>query len=67
MRIKFKEGHTWHHGDSRVVKRFLWWPVLLDRELRWLETAYIVQRYSRVGYWYNKRFATQEEIANWEE
>ena len=35
--LKYKIGH------SRVICKFLWWPVCIEEEWRWLETAYIMQ------------------------
>jgi hypothetical protein len=32
-------------GETRVIKKFLWLPVTLDDETRWLETAEIKQVY----------------------
>ena len=32
-------------GQHRVIHRFLWWPVTIGNETRWLEFAEIEQRY----------------------
>ena len=47
MRIKIenKEKPEYTKGDTRVVKRFLLFPLRIDNEIRWLETARIVQEY----------------------
>lgn len=42
MRKKFKVPN-W--GDERIVEKFLWFPAIIDHELRWLETAKIKQIY----------------------
>jgi hypothetical protein len=34
-------------GDTRVVQKYLWWPVRLGREIRWLERASVRQVYER--------------------
>lgn len=34
-------------GDIRIIKRFLFFPMYLDSETRWLEVAYIAQIYRR--------------------
>ena len=66
--MRFKLTRVVAAGATQIVKWFLWFPVSLPygeyKEFRWLETAHIVQVYGGT-YWYNKRFATQEEIANW--
>lgn len=33
------------YGDKRVVRKFLWFPKSLLNETRWLEFAYIEERY----------------------
>lgn len=38
MRYIFR---TPKHGDTKVEKKFLFFPVIIDEELRWLETATI--------------------------
>ena len=38
MRYIFK---TPNHGDTKVKKEFLFFPVIIGEELRWLETATI--------------------------
>ena len=40
--LKYKVGNT------RVIKKFLWFPKLLDEELRWLEWANIKQTFSEI-------------------
>lgn len=34
-----------HEGDWRFVSRFLWLPLTLNGEMRWLERATIAQRF----------------------
>jgi len=36
------------YGDTRTVRRFLWWPVVVNDELRWLEWAILKQKYLEV-------------------
>jgi len=47
-------------GDTREIRRFLWLPLNLEDETRWLEYAVIVQKYGTyygpisgvpMGYW----------------
>jgi hypothetical protein len=42
-------------GEERTCERFLWWPLTLDGETRWLEWADVVERYD-LG-WTPVRFA----------
>ena len=56
-------------GDTRVVKRFAWFPVTIGAETRWLETVYICQRYGWSNYrlieyqyqWVNQYFVERDE------
>lgn len=32
-------------GSLRIKKRFLWFPVKINNETRWLETTLIIERY----------------------
>ncbi len=45
---------------NRVVTRFLWWPMYLQYEFRWLRTVRIEQVFVRCGYadyyWADVRF-----------
>lgn len=47
------------HGEVRIIKKFAVFPIKICREIRWLETVTIAQRY---GYdwtgecWYNMHF-----------
>ncbi len=34
-------------GDERIIRKFLWWPMCLDGQTRWLERAYIRQVFER--------------------
>lgn len=34
------------HGNIRFIKRFLWLPLTIQRETRWLEFVKIRQRYN---------------------
>jgi len=33
------------NGDKRTVRKFLWFPLVLDGETRWLEFAWVIQEY----------------------
>ena len=48
-------------GEKRVVREFLWLPLTLNYETRWLETASINQKldYDILGtpFWRNKSWA----------
>ena len=44
MRFYFEKKKEKKKGDTRVIKRFLLFPKMINRELRWLETAKIFQR-----------------------
>lgn len=62
MRWKKK---VYKYGDYRIKKKFLFLPLSLGDESRWLETAEIVQKYSDdVLYftcWYNIAFYDQND------
>ena len=45
MRI---ENRRPEEGDVRLVTKFLWFPLCIDGQLRWFETATIIYVY---GYW----------------
>jgi hypothetical protein len=40
-------------GDTRTLRRFLWLPLEIDHEVRWLEVASWTQRYCTIvgGTW----------------
>lgn len=42
------------NGAHRVVDRFLWWPLRLGDETRWLEYAPIVQLFGRTQSYWNR-------------
>lgn len=53
-------------GQRRTVKRFLWFPLNLKTEWRWLETAIIKQQYTsnrmvcnEQKYWNNLEFGEE--------
>lgn len=33
-------------GEKRIIKKFLWLPVCIGDEVRWLEKAEILQKYN---------------------
>ena len=39
-------------GEKRVIKRFLWHPICLNDEWRWLERAEIIQQFKRYERWF---------------
>ncbi len=41
-------------GDLRMIKRFLWFPLRVENQIRWLETAEIGQRYTFYRKWVNE-------------
>lgn len=47
MKIKFIIPKI---GDSKIVRKFLWFPVSIDREIRWLEYATVRYKYSNNSY-----------------
>lgn len=55
MKIDYQEG------DTRIVRRFLFWPVCIQDEWRWLGLALIKQKYqhvTRTGLykWFNREW-----------
>lgn len=52
-------------GDTRIVKRFAFFPKTVRNETRWLETCYIKQKYFTWTYaddsWEDIEFVTEEE------
>lgn len=55
------------HGATRIVSRFLWLPLTMDHETRWLEWALIRQEYVRangpeqISRWHDEAWAVKEE------
>ena len=43
--------------DTRIVSKFLWFPTQIGLEVRWLETARIVQKYYLGLGWVNEEWA----------
>lgn len=39
-------------GDTREIEKFLWRPMLIDDEWRWLERVRYKQEFGRPGKWY---------------
>lgn len=63
MRIKLPPHPR--NNQQRRRKTFLWWPVTIGRERRWLETATIFEYYTDEypwGYWKKVRFVPDEFI-----
>ena len=52
------------HGDTRMFRKFLWLPLTINDETRWLESVWIVQKYVKldlacgvdITYWEDYRF-----------
>ena len=42
--MKWFEQPKLIEGQTRTVKKFLWWPRTFGRDSRWLETANIVEK-----------------------
>lgn len=50
------------HGEERIVKTFAILPITCNSgEVVWLETAYVLQRYSSKDGWVNIQLTTKEE------
>ncbi len=59
MRYIFK---TPNHGDTKVKKKFLFFPVIIDEELRWLETATIKYKFDFINEkWYPIEFIDEKD------
>ena len=59
MRSRFK---TPTHGDTKVKKKFLFFPVLIDEELKWLETATIKYKFDFINEkWYTIEFIDEKD------
>ena len=50
------------HLDSRIVKRFAFFPIEIKGEVRWLEKVYLSQVYVYPGFWENLAFVTKEDM-----
>jgi hypothetical protein len=48
-----------YHKLERTIKTFLLWPVCINYEYRWLETAYIRQTRALTGRWLNIEWANR--------
>lgn len=51
-------------GDIKIVRKFLWFPVSIDGETRWLEYAYVAYRYRCYDnncWWGADQFLTEDE------
>lgn len=56
MRYKFKPSPK--RGDTRIITKFLWFPTIIDEELRWMERVKILQQYRVLLYdkWRNYKW-----------
>ncbi len=53
------------YGDKRVVKKFLWFPIWLNNECRWLESAFIEERFEDdYNAWYDL-FGSENRPYRW--
>ena len=50
------------NGDTRVIEKFLWFPVNIKNEIRWLETTKVIQRYEVTNHWRYENFLSQKII-----
>ena len=48
MKIKFNEKLEPKHYDKKIITEFLWFPVRINNEIRWLEKATILYEYDIV-------------------
>jgi len=47
------EAKTRKPGDTRGIKKFAWKPVEIDGDTVWLESYYVIQKWSEdYKYWY---------------
>lgn len=59
MRFKLKPKPTLF--DRRIIKKFAWFPIEIDREVRWLEKVVIEQKYyGTANGWISYRFIDEE-------
>jgi hypothetical protein len=49
------------NGERKVVRRFLWLPVTMQCERRWLETAYIWREFCCSEFWMDREWATEND------
>ena len=62
MRFKLKPEPSLF--EQRIIKKFAWFPIEIDREIRWLEKVAIKQRYlvyNYTRYWENLCFVDERE------
>ena len=63
-------------GDIRIKRKFALFPILIDREYRWLEFCYIEQKFTRKRFdwdwegfydnaWVNGRFVARYDYENY--
>lgn len=50
-------------GQTRVVKRLAWYPIRIEKEIRWLESVYIIQTSFETRFFsYNYRSRKNEHV-----
>ena len=54
MRWTHKPEYMPRPGEQRIVERFLWWPVRIENETRWLEKVRIQQEAKKKLVWVGK-------------
>ena len=59
--MRWKNETNLKHGDSRVVRTFLWLPLRFGNETRWLEYAFIKQVY--IGVWMDLEWSDNPKIS----
>lgn len=47
--MRFYEKNKPKEGDTRIVEKFLWFPIWANKEWRWLESAKILYQYYSRG------------------
>lgn len=48
-----------NNGETRIIKKFAFFPMWIGNECRWLETVYLEQAYYYE--WYNYRWVAKQE------
>lgn len=66
MKFKVKEKRNPNKDEIRIISKFLFFPVKIGNEIRWLEIAYICQVFTEVYsqsfkcQWINYNFTTKQ-------
>lgn len=46
MKIIHKPRNISYRNEIKIITKFLWWPIRINNETRWLESASIKCRYT---------------------